>query len=135
MKLYSNNIKNNESQFYKYLRMPETTFDELLQVIQSDIQYLDTNLRVSVSPEERLVITLRYVRKIIHYHIFHTDCLKYYINKTLLCIFLTTCSIFFFQRPSYLWFTIINVYLFGNFRHGDLSNHIIIISLIVVISK
>jgi hypothetical protein len=57
--LYCERIKNNNKHFYDYLRMPRRTFNELLQVIQNDIKFQDTHLRISVSPEERLVITLR----------------------------------------------------------------------------
>lgn len=59
--LFCKRIKNNPKQFRSYLRMSRPTFYELLHLIQTDIRHKDTHLRLSVSPEERLVITIRYV--------------------------------------------------------------------------
>lgn len=41
--------------------MSKPTFYELLHLVQADLKHEDTHLRLSVSPEERLVITIRYV--------------------------------------------------------------------------
>lgn len=62
--LFSKRIKNNPIQFRSFLRMSRLTFYELLHLIESDLRHEDTHLRLSVSPEERLVITIRYVSNI-----------------------------------------------------------------------
>lgn len=57
--LYCRHIKNSEKHFYDYLRMPRATFSELLDIIESDIQCQNSKFRLPVTPEERLVITIR----------------------------------------------------------------------------
>ncbi|CAG4953387.1 unnamed protein product [Colias eurytheme] len=59
--LFSKRLKNNPKKFRKYLRMSRPTFYELLHLVQADLKHEDTHLRLSVSPEERLVITIRYL--------------------------------------------------------------------------
>lgn len=51
--------------FFQYFRMSKTSFDELLRIVGPSITYQDTTWRKSIPPEERLSLTLRYVRKCI----------------------------------------------------------------------
>ncbi|XP_039748215.1 protein ALP1-like [Pararge aegeria] len=50
-----------DNKFFDYLRMSIKSFDELIELIRQDISCSETHLRPSVSPEEKLVITLRYL--------------------------------------------------------------------------
>lgn len=52
-------LRNYEPKFFNYLRMSINSFDELLETISEQIASFDTHMRSSVSPEEKLVITLR----------------------------------------------------------------------------
>jgi predicted GTPase len=51
-------LREYEDKFAEYLRMSAKTFDLLLNKIEDKIQKQDTNYRVCISTEERLV-TLR----------------------------------------------------------------------------
>ena len=57
MMLYKQ-LREYEDKFAEYLRTSAKTFDLLLNKIEDKIQKQDTNYRVCISPEERLV-TLR----------------------------------------------------------------------------
>lgn len=48
-------IRSDPNKFYNYCRLSIATFDHLLALIQEN----NTNYRNSISPEERLLITLR----------------------------------------------------------------------------
>lgn len=52
-------LRSFEPKFFNYLRMSINSFDELLEMISKQIESNDTHMRSSVSPEEKLVITLR----------------------------------------------------------------------------
>ena len=52
-------LRQDTEKFFNYFRMSQNTFDELLSVIKNYIQKEDTRMRDSISPEERLAITLR----------------------------------------------------------------------------
>jgi len=47
--------------FHGFMRMSPEAFTELLELIRPVIQRTDTQLRQSVSPEEMLIVTLRYL--------------------------------------------------------------------------
>lgn len=47
------------TKFFEYTRMPVSTFDYILNKISPKITREDTNFRKSISPEEKLFITLR----------------------------------------------------------------------------
>jgi len=47
--------------FHSFLRMGSTEFSEILDAIAEDIMRMDTVMRDSVTPKERLVVTLRYL--------------------------------------------------------------------------
>ena len=51
----------NSEFFYKYMRMQPATFKRLLAVVKPRIEKKDTNWRESISAEERLAVTLRYL--------------------------------------------------------------------------
>lgn len=48
-----------EDKFFQYYRMSVSSFDELLGLVCGEIQKQDTNMKQSIQPVERLVITLR----------------------------------------------------------------------------
>ena len=52
-------LKHDPAKFYNYCRMSVNTFDHLLDIADDKIQKRDTNCRRSISPEDRLLITLR----------------------------------------------------------------------------
>ncbi|XP_052745448.1 uncharacterized protein LOC112049627 [Bicyclus anynana] len=54
-------LRSFEPKFFNYLRMSINSFDELLEMMSKQIESNDTHMRSSVSPEEKLVITLRYL--------------------------------------------------------------------------
>ena len=55
-------LRNNDREFhYRYLRMSKERFDHLLSMVRHKITKKNTQLRESISAEERLVITLRYL--------------------------------------------------------------------------
>jgi len=47
------------TKFFNYFRMTPSSFEELLEKVRSSIQMQDTHLRKSISPQERLCLTLR----------------------------------------------------------------------------
>ena len=47
--------------FHSFLCMGSTEFNEILEAIAKDIMRMDTVMRDSVTPKERLVVTLRYL--------------------------------------------------------------------------
>lgn len=52
-------LRADPSKFYNYCRMKIATFDYILDLIKNKIEKQNTNYRKSISPEERLFITLR----------------------------------------------------------------------------
>ncbi|CAK1601838.1 unnamed protein product [Parnassius mnemosyne] len=54
-------LRQYEPKFFNYFRMSTKSFDDLLHVIKVDITGDSTILRDSISAEEKLVITLRYL--------------------------------------------------------------------------
>lgn len=57
--LVKNQLRENEDKFYNYFRMQKTTFDNLLQKLSQELKHQDTFMRESISPAERLAVTLR----------------------------------------------------------------------------
>ena len=53
------NLVNDESNFRNYFRMSRSTFHALLQYIEPFVRKMNTTWRPSISPAERLSITLR----------------------------------------------------------------------------
>ncbi|XP_057653522.1 uncharacterized protein LOC130892260 [Diorhabda carinulata] len=54
-------VVKNPADFKNYFRMSETTFLTLLDMVSPHIKKQDTNMRQSISPKERLAVTLRYL--------------------------------------------------------------------------
>ncbi|XP_027233858.2 uncharacterized protein [Penaeus vannamei] len=54
-------LREYEPKFFNYMRMSIKSFDDLLEQIQDDISSTSTMMRDCISPEEKLVITLRYL--------------------------------------------------------------------------
>lgn len=54
-------LRKDVKRFFIYFRMMPEEFDEILNLIKSDIYKNDTNYREAIPPEERLAVTLRYV--------------------------------------------------------------------------
>ena len=54
-----NHLRNDNKKCYKFFRMTQTSFDELVTLLKPHIQKKDLPFRLSISPEERLTITLR----------------------------------------------------------------------------
>ena len=52
-------LRNHEEKFFNYFRMSMTSFDDLLELIREDIATANTTFRDSVSPEEKLIVTIR----------------------------------------------------------------------------
>lgn len=62
LKIVEEFLKCGDEKSYKnYLRMDEETFAKLLNMVKHKITKSDTNFRKSISPEEKLLITLRYL--------------------------------------------------------------------------
>ncbi|XP_052744678.1 uncharacterized protein LOC128199398 isoform X3 [Bicyclus anynana] len=59
--LVKNQLREDEDKFYNYFRMQKTTFDNLLQKLSQELKHQDTFMRESISPAERLAVTLRYL--------------------------------------------------------------------------
>jgi hypothetical protein len=55
----SKEIKPDPNKFFNYYRMSATSFEILLNSMESSIKKLDTNMLESISPRERLSLTLR----------------------------------------------------------------------------
>ncbi|CAH1995737.1 unnamed protein product [Acanthoscelides obtectus] len=54
-------LKEDETKFLNYFRMSVSSFDELLQRVQTQLQRQDTNMRNCIQPEQMLAVTLRYL--------------------------------------------------------------------------
>jgi hypothetical protein len=51
--------RDNPHKFFSYYRMSVNSFDELLSIIRQRIKKQDTNMRKSITPAERLAVTLK----------------------------------------------------------------------------
>ena len=51
--------KDDGPEFFNYFRMSQNTFDELLDILKPHIQKKVTHLRIPISAEQRLAISLR----------------------------------------------------------------------------
>jgi len=60
--IFYENIRCYSEKFFEYYRMSISSFDELLEKIRPFIGKQNTIFRNAISPEERLTITLRYVK-------------------------------------------------------------------------
>jgi len=55
------NLKNDETKFFNFFRMNQESFCKLLEIVQDKLRQADTNMCISITPAERLTVTLRYV--------------------------------------------------------------------------
>ena len=54
-------MKTDREQFFRYTRMSSDRFHHLLGLVEEKISKKDTQFRKAISPEERLIITVRYL--------------------------------------------------------------------------
>lgn len=47
--------------FYNFYRMTHESFRKLLELVYDQLRHADTNMRLSITPAEKLAVTLRYV--------------------------------------------------------------------------
>lgn len=52
-------LRKDNDKFFNYFRMSSNTFDELLRLLSPHIKGIDTNMRLSIPPNEKLAVTLR----------------------------------------------------------------------------
>ena len=57
--LIQKQIMKDDKKFEKYFRMKKETFNKMLHILESKLKHEDTNMRKSISPAERLAVTLR----------------------------------------------------------------------------
>nr|CAH7730214.1 unnamed protein product [Callosobruchus chinensis] len=50
-------LRNYPDKFLNYFRMSKEIFDELFSYIKDDFSYQNTNMRISIPPEEKLSVT------------------------------------------------------------------------------
>jgi len=51
-------LRNDELKFKNFTRVSSETFDYILKIITEEIQKPDTNFRMSIKPDEKLLVTL-----------------------------------------------------------------------------
>jgi hypothetical protein len=56
-------LKDDRQKFFKYFRMSISKFEDLKQLLHTDIEKKNARWRRSITTEERLALTLRLVRK------------------------------------------------------------------------
>ncbi|KAJ8720650.1 hypothetical protein PYW08_006115 [Mythimna loreyi] len=56
-----NQLREDEKEFADYFRMDVKTLDKLLNFIHDKLKHQNTNMRDSITPTERLAVTLRYL--------------------------------------------------------------------------
>jgi hypothetical protein len=56
---YFQDLKNHPESFFNYARMSVQSFNELLDTIRESITGTDTRMRACITPEEKLIVTLR----------------------------------------------------------------------------
>ncbi|XP_069621601.1 uncharacterized protein [Ranitomeya imitator] len=54
-------LNENQDKYFEYTRMSKDSFRYLLRLVEGAISRQDTQLRKSISPEERLLVTLRFL--------------------------------------------------------------------------
>ena len=60
-KLMSDMVTNDETSYRNFLRMDKVSYELLLSKLEPLIVRKDTTMRLSVSPAERLAVTLRFL--------------------------------------------------------------------------
>ncbi|KAM5180620.1 uncharacterized protein ACMZJ9_001121 [Mantella aurantiaca] len=83
-------LRDHPEKFSSYFRMCIASFDELLALVSDTVQHDDTNYRVSISPIERLVVTLRFLSTGASYTALHYE---FRIGKSTISTFVPeTCK-------------------------------------------
>ncbi|KAL4126780.1 hypothetical protein QTP88_010989 [Uroleucon formosanum] len=59
IKCFIHELRNDECKFRNFTRMSTDTFDYILEILNDEIRKPDTNFRKSITPEEKLLVTLR----------------------------------------------------------------------------
>ena len=54
-------LMDDETKFYEYFRMAQSTFNDLLKKLKDSLKKEDTFWRLSITPKQRLAVCLRYV--------------------------------------------------------------------------
>lgn len=54
-------LKKDERKFYNFFRMTHDSFRKLLELVYDQLRHADTNMRLAITPAERLAVNLRYV--------------------------------------------------------------------------
>lgn len=54
-------LKKDETKFFNFFRMTQESFRKLLGMVHNKLKRADTNMRLPISPAERLAVTVRYV--------------------------------------------------------------------------
>ncbi|XP_044142903.1 putative nuclease HARBI1 [Bufo gargarizans] len=54
-------LRQHPEKFFAFCRMSVSTFDCLLSSLRTALTFMDTNMRRSITPEERLIVTLRFL--------------------------------------------------------------------------
>ena len=57
--LLFNDLRKHEEKFFNFTRMSIASFDEPVLHLKDGLRGMDTNMRDSISPEEKLLVTLR----------------------------------------------------------------------------
>lgn len=57
--IFFSDLRQYEHKFFNYVRMSVKSFDEMLDVLRPLIAGQDTNMRPCITPEEKLLVTLR----------------------------------------------------------------------------
>ncbi|XP_069624175.1 uncharacterized protein [Ranitomeya imitator] len=66
-------LRTNPDKFFNYCRMRIQTFDILLDILRPGITKKDTRMRKSISAEERLILTLRFLATGLSYAALHLE--------------------------------------------------------------
>jgi hypothetical protein len=93
--------KEDDAWFYKYMRMNRTNYQLLVDLVKKDICKKSTNMRMPISPEERVALTLRYLA---HGDSMQFIAITYRIGHSTVCgiINSTTRAIWKTLSPTYL---------------------------------
>lgn len=59
IKSFIRELRNDECKFKNFTRMSTDTFDHILEILNDEIRKPGTNFKKSITPEEKLLMTLR----------------------------------------------------------------------------
>lgn len=93
--------RNRVGTFRNYFRMDNTTFQELLEKVSPLIVKQDTNFRKAIPPEERLMVTLRYLATGCSFRDLHYDW-KMGVSTIIGIVYETSEAIYSALSPDYV---------------------------------